>query len=61
MILFSEWNKQPTAASIESITSPIEDLTFPSVTLCPKNPNPDRWGPTIKLFDYMKQGCDLNG
>ena len=61
MILFSEWNKQPTTASIETITSPIEGLTFPTVTLCPKNPNPDRWGPTIKLFDYMEQGCSLNG
>ena len=43
------------------MTSPIEDLMFPTVTLCPKNPNPDRWGATIKLFDYMRQGCDPNG
>ena len=33
------------------MTSPIEELTFPTVTLCPKQPDPDRWGPAIKLFD----------
>ena len=26
---------------------------MPTVTLCPKNMNPDRWGPTIKIFDYV--------
>ena len=61
IIFFSEWEENPTITTIESVTSPIEDLMFPTITLCPKNPNPDRWGPLIKLFDYMRQGCDPNG
>ena len=60
LLLVSEWEENPTITTIESVTSPIEDLMFPTITLCPKNPNPDRWGPTIKLFDYMRQGCDSN-
>ena len=61
LLNFSEWEENPTITTIESVTSPIEDLMFPTITLCPKNPNPDRWGPTIKLFDYMRQGCDPKG
>ena len=60
LLLVSEWEENPTITTIESVTSPIEDLMFPTITLCPKNPNPDRWGPTIKLFDYMRQGCGPN-
>ena len=58
LLSFSDWEENPAITTIESVTSPIEDLMFPTVTLCPKNPNPDRWGATIKLFDYMRQGCD---
>ena len=61
ILFFSEWEENPTMATIESMTSPIETMMFPTITLCPKNPNPDRWGPTMKLFDYMKQVCDPNG
>ena len=43
---------------MESMTSPIEELAFPTVTLCPTNQSPDRWGPAIKLFDYLKRGCN---
>ena len=61
-ILFvSEWIENPTATSIESVTSPIEDLPFPTVTICPTYPNPDRWGPVIRIFDYMKRRCKPNG
>ena len=46
---------------IESMSGPIENLAFPTVTLCPTNQNPDRWGPPIKLFDYMKRDCHEAG
>ena len=60
ILLIPEWEEKPATTSIESITSPIEELTFPTVTLCPKNPNPDRWGPAIRIFDYMRRGCSHN-
>jgi hypothetical protein len=39
------------------MTYPIEELTFPTVTLCPQDTNPDRWGATIKILDYVKRRC----
>ena len=56
-VFFKVWVEMPTINNLESMTSPIEELAFPTVTLCPKNPNPDRWGPAIKLFDHLRLNC----
>ena len=61
ILFFLDWEENPTTTSIESVTSPIEDLAFPTITICPTNPNPDRWGPAIRIFDYMKRRCKPNG
>ena len=58
--VFLVWIQKPTVTAIESMNNPIETLKFPTITLCPKNPNTDRWGPTIKAFDHMRQRCNLN-
>ena len=52
------WYQQPTVSVLETMTHPIEELTFPTVTICPQNRNPDRWGPTIKLFNQLRRRCD---
>ena len=57
LVSFSDWTGNPTINDIESMTSPVEEIIFPSVTICPKSPNPDRWGPTIKMFDSIKRKC----
>ena len=59
--IYIVWYESPTMTVLETMTYPIEELTFPTVTLCPRNSKPDRWGPTIKLFDYMKKRCSTNG
>ena len=51
------WNENPTITIIETISYPIEKVTFPTVTICPQNSNPDRWGPTIKIFDHFQRHC----
>ena len=61
IVFFPDWEENPTTTSIDSVTSPIEDLAFPTITICPTNPNPDRWGPVIKIFDYMRRRCKPNG
>ena len=58
---FSVWYESPTITILETMTYPIEELTFPSVTVCPKHSSPDRWGVAIKLFDYMKKKCSKEG
>ena len=58
---FSVWYDSPTVTVVDSMTYPIEELAFPSVTLCPENSNPDRWGTTIKIFDHFEKKCPATG
>ena len=54
---FLAWYDSPIVTVLETLTYPIEELPFPTVTVCPKDSNPDRWGPTIKLFDHLNRRC----
>ena len=53
------WNERPTIVISESTNHPIEKVIFPTVTLCPIDSNPDRWGPAIKMFDYLEHRCAI--
>lgn len=52
---FLAWYSHP----VKSVTLvyPIKNVIFPTVTICPENSNPDRWGPAIKVFDHLKLSC----
>ena len=54
---FLAWYYSPIVTVLETLTYPIEELPFPTVTVCPRDSNPDRWGPTIKLFDFINRRC----
>ena len=60
LCIFLAWYNKPIVTVLETLTYPIEELSFPTVTLCPRDFNPDRWGPTIKLFDFMDRRCGSN-
>ena len=49
--------EKPTMVIVDSMTYPLEKLPFPTVTLCPKSRNPDRWGGAIKILDWMDKSC----
>ena len=49
------WEEFPTKA--KTLVYPVKEAEFPTVTLCAKNNNPDRWGPVIKIFDHLKRSC----
>ena len=51
------WSENPTITIIETMSYPIEKVIFPTVTLCPQNNDPDRWGPIIKIFDHFQRRC----
>ena len=53
--MFLAWEEFPTSEVV--LVYPIQEAQFPSVTLCPENSNPDRWGPVIKIFDNLKRTC----
>ena len=49
------WDEEPTTA--KTLVYSVKEAEMPTVTLCPENSNPDRWGPTIKIFDYLERKC----
>ena len=57
--IIAVWLENPGINIVASTTFPIEKVQFPTVTLCPKDSNPDRWGPTIKIFDNIKLTCPI--
>ena len=59
-LYISVWIAKPSMVSVDTMTYPLEKLKFPTVTLCPMNSNPDRWGPAIKILDMIKR-CPNNG
>ena len=58
---FPVWYDSPTVTVLDTMTYPIEELTFPTVTICQQNSNPDRWGATIKAFDHLERKCPGTG
>ena len=51
------WINEPVIDILETTSYPIEKVDFPTVTICPASSNSDRWGPVIKLFDYLNGTC----
>ena len=52
---YSAWEEFPYTEKL--IVHSVKASPFPTVTLCPENNSPDRWGPVIKVFDYLKRKC----
>ena len=51
------WREEPTVTVVDTLAQSIEDVDFPTVTLCPQDPNSDRWGATIKVLDNLDWRC----
>ena len=56
-LFFLAWSENPTVSIVETISHPIETVEFPTITLCPENFSPDRFGPAIQVFDYFQRKC----
>ena len=61
LYLIAAWHDDFTVSVEETMIYPIEKVPFPTVTLCPQNTNPERWGSVIKIFDHMQRKCSENG
>ena len=58
IIYLSVWVEEtPVIDVLETTSFPIENVNFPTVTLCPASSNSDRWGATIKFIDYLDAVC----
>ena len=51
------WIEEPVIDVLDSTSFPIEKVEFPTITICQKSPNSERWGPFIKVFDHMNVVC----
>ena len=49
------WIENPIKSKV--LTFPIDKIVFPTVTLCPQDSRPDRWGTAIKVFDQVNTDC----
>ena len=49
------WIENPIKSVV--LTFPIDKIVFPTVTLCPRDSRPDRWGTAIKIFDQLNTDC----
>ena len=49
------WIENPIKSVV--LTFPIDKIVFPTVTLCPRDSRPDRWGTAIKIFDQVNTDC----
>ena len=54
------WTKNPAVTVIETMAYPVEKVKYPSVTMCPFNPNSDRWGTPVKIMDFVKRSCETD-
>ena len=52
------WYENPIKSVV--LTFPINKIVFPTVTLCPRDSRPDRWGSVIKIFDNLNTKCVSN-
>ena len=49
------WEEFPYSEKLIVIS--VKASPFPTITLCPENGSPDRWGPAIHVFDHLKRKC----
>ncbi len=51
------WYENPIKSVVT--TFPIDKIVFPTITMCPQDSRPDRWGSVIKIFDELNTDCWL--
>ena len=53
----SEWNANPILISVETTDFPIENITFPSVTICREDNDQNCFEFVSKIFDFAEFPC----
>ena len=57
---YQDWNENPILMTVETLDSPLQDIEFPAVTLCPSNDfQPDNWDLTEKVLNMFKFNCEV--
>ena len=53
---FTQWSEHPVITTLETISAPIDEIQFPTVTVCDQKPA-DNWGPIEKMFNSLAFQC----
>ena len=53
-----DWNENPVIISVDSIETPLKDIDFPALTLCPDF-EPDYTALAEEMFNQFKFNCDI--
>ena len=53
-----DWNENPVIISVDSLETPLKDIDFPAITLCP-NFEPDYTALAEELFNQFEFNCDV--
>ena len=53
-----DWNENPVIISVDSLETPLKDIEFPALTLCPDF-EPDYTALAEELFNQFKFNCDI--
>ena len=56
-----EWNANPILISVETTEFPVENISFPTVTVCREDNEPNCFEFLTKMADYIKFPCFDNG
>ena len=56
---FNDWTSEPIITTMDSIAAPINDIQFPTVTVCHNNQRqPDRWAYLETILNFVKFSQD---
>lgn len=55
-----DWSESPVITSLESISSPIDNIQFPTITVCKDETTeqPDNWAYLEKVLNTLSFSCD---
>ncbi len=59
---FQDWSDNPVITTLDSITVPIREIQFPTVTVCPYSPNmkPNHWSYPQYILNSLSYECYQN-
>ena len=53
---FTQWSQDPVITTLETISAPIDEIQFPTVTVCDQKPA-DNWGSIEKVLNSLAFQC----
>ena len=56
----TDWQEKPISIEVETTSHPITEVEFPTVTICPQDPDPNKWTLVMKALNQLDLHCQDN-